>query len=111
MRRGMNVFLVDADMRSARALRPRAPAPTIGLGDVLRGTANLHDVTRNVGGGVEMLPAGSPRGNPTSLMALPTLGRLMERLTMTHDLVIVDAPLRPWWAAIAKCWRGPSIRR
>jgi len=92
MRRGMNVFLVDADMRSARALRPRAPAPTIGLGDVLRGTANLHDVTRNVGGGVQMLPAGSPRGNPTSLMALPTLGRLMERLTMTHDLVIVDAP-------------------
>jgi succinoglycan biosynthesis transport protein ExoP len=89
--RGMKVFLVDADMRSQRMLRPKT-VPQIGLGDVLRGTATLDSVTRQTVDGFPMLPAGSPRGNPTRLMALPSLPTVMRQLSMQYDLVIVDAP-------------------
>ena len=89
--RGLRVMLVDADMVSAR-VRPHTSATRIGLSDVLRGTAAIEDVTHGTPDGYQMLPAGRPRGQPTSLMAMPSLGETMNRLTATYDLVIVDAP-------------------
>lgn len=90
LHRGEKVFLVDADMRSGRAKRPIG-IPRVGLGDVLRGEADLNDVTyrrKNL----PVLPAGSPRGNPTSLLALPTLKKIMEDLARNYDLIIIDGP-------------------
>ena len=90
--RGLRVMLVDADMVSARVRRPHTSATRIGLSDVLRGTAALEDATHGTSDGYTMLPAGSPRGQPTMLMAMPSLPETMKRLTATYDLVIVDAP-------------------
>ena len=93
LRRGRNVLLVDADMRSARRLKPRTTVQIIGLGDVLRGDVDLEGaITGGNSGGVPMLRAGSPRGNPTQLMALPSLGQMMQQVTLSYDLVIIDAP-------------------
>jgi Mrp family chromosome partitioning ATPase len=92
--RDMKVFLVDADMRS----KPRLTGPAMGLGDVLRGDADVEDVvTRRITDDPEqrrlpVLPAGTPRGNPTSLMAKPMLGLTLNRLKAEYDLVFVDAP-------------------
>ena len=91
-RRGIRVFLVDADMRSAIVTGPKISAPMVGLGDVLRGHADWRNVSRKSGGNVPMLPAGTPKGNPTSLMALPSLKLTLNQLAVEHDLVIVDAP-------------------
>lgn len=91
MQRGIKVFLVDADMRSKRVLRARTSAPQIGLADVLRDDADVMTVTQKTKTGVPMIPSGS-KGNPTRLMALPTMGRVMKTLTDQYDLVIVDAP-------------------
>jgi Mrp family chromosome partitioning ATPase len=94
LKRDMKVFLVDADMRS----KPRLSGPSMGLGDVLRGDADIEDVvTRRMMDDTEqrrlpMLPAGTPRGNPTSLMAKPLLGVTVDRLKAEYDLVFVDAP-------------------
>ena len=91
MQRGYKVFVIDADMRSARALKPRTAAPVLGLSDVLRGEISLEDaVTRR--SNVPMLPAGSSKGIPTVLMANPRLGRVFQELQKTYDLIIVDAP-------------------
>jgi succinoglycan biosynthesis transport protein ExoP len=82
LRRDMKVFLVDADMRS----KPRLTGPSMGLGDVLRGDVDIEDVvTRRILDDTEqrrlpVLPAGTPRGNPTSLMAKPILGVTLNRL-------------------------------
>ena len=91
-RRGKSVFLVDADMRSTRIVRRKPTVPQLGLGDVLREEADVQTVSRNTSGGVRILPAGTPRGNPTRLLALPSLARVIRHLSSTHDLVIVDAP-------------------
>jgi Mrp family chromosome partitioning ATPase len=94
LRRDMKVFLVDADMRS----KPRLTGPSMGLGDVLRGDVDIEDVvTRRILDDTEqrrlpVLPAGTPRGNPTSLMAKPILGVTLNRLGEDYDLVFVDAP-------------------
>lgn len=90
--RGLRVMLVDADMVSARVRRPHTSATRIGLSDVLRGTAALEDATHGTTDGYTMMSAGSPRGQPTMLMAMPSLSETMNRLTTTYDLVIVDAP-------------------
>jgi Mrp family chromosome partitioning ATPase len=90
--RGMRVVLIDADMRSMRVVRQKV-SHQIGLSDVLRGDADVHSVTtRQPDTGVSRVSAGSPRGNPTRLMALPTLGVALADLTAANDLVIVDAP-------------------
>ena len=90
--RGMRVILIDADMRSMRVVKHKV-SHQIGLSDVLRGETDVQSVTtRNPNTGVSRVAAGLPRGNPTRLMALPTLGRTIDELTAANDLVIIDAP-------------------
>jgi polysaccharide biosynthesis transport protein len=90
-RRGKSVFLVDADMRSTRMVKRRSSVPQLGLSDVLREEIDIQ-AAMLTSGGVRMLPAGTPRGNPTRLLALPSLARVIRHLKTSHDLVIVDAP-------------------
>lgn len=91
MQRGIKVFLVDADMRSKKVLRAKTSAPQIGLADVLRDDADVMAITQKTKAGVPMIPSGS-KGNPTRLMALPSMGKVIKTLTEQYELVIVDAP-------------------
>jgi capsular exopolysaccharide synthesis family protein len=88
--REQNVLLVDADMRSTRLSR-NARMQSVGLGDVLRGQAQVADVV-NRSGNLTMLPAGQPRGLPTRLFALDRFDQTMGLLKAQYDLIIIDAP-------------------
>jgi len=91
VQRGMKVFVIDADMRSARALKPKTTAPVLGLSDVLRGEIALEDAVMKRSN-VPMLASGSAKGIPSVLMASPKLGRVVKELETIYDLIIVDAP-------------------
>jgi succinoglycan biosynthesis transport protein ExoP len=90
--RGLSVVLIDADMHTGRVVKPKTSVNVMGLGDVLRGDIAFDDICRKEANGIMTLPAGTPRGTSTSLMALPSLGELMSKLEKEYQLVIVDAP-------------------
>jgi succinoglycan biosynthesis transport protein ExoP len=84
--RGLRAVLVRADMRG------RGPAPgQRGLGDVLRGDANLEQVIVHEHG-MDVVPAGTVQDNPTHLFASSALPAALNQLQRDYALVIIDAP-------------------
>jgi capsular exopolysaccharide synthesis family protein len=84
---GSRVLLIDADLRS--------PSTGPGLTTVLVQGAPLHEVvhrTELAGGLLDVLEPGPDAGSPLSLLATDAMAELLERVRLSHDLVIVDAP-------------------
>jgi polysaccharide biosynthesis transport protein len=102
------VIVVDADMRHAQCHRALGLAAWYGLSDVLHGTMRLsqaiqrlavHDGGRVTAAAAEwsgpelhLLQAGEPVGDPSSLLASPAMGDMLERLLEDYDMVLIDSP-------------------
>jgi capsular exopolysaccharide synthesis family protein len=84
--RGLNVVLVEADLRRG----PReAAAP--GLSDLLQGRGDAEAVLRrDPTRGYWLLPSGKRPDNPTQLLTSPLMERLLRQLAARSDLVIID---------------------
>jgi succinoglycan biosynthesis transport protein ExoP len=91
---GLMTLLVDADLRNPTLSRMLEAAENPGLINVLRGEAIPEDVVTVVGdaGGFHLLPAGTPRMDPSRLLQGDRLGRLLARARESFDMIIVDAP-------------------
>jgi capsular exopolysaccharide synthesis family protein len=102
-----NVIVVDADMRKPRCHRALGVEPTAGLSEVLRGLVRLPDaiqeytvVNGRVAAGdgmgrgprVHVLQAGHPPSDPSALLASPRMEEVLQTLTSTYDLVLIDSP-------------------
>jgi tyrosine-protein kinase Etk/Wzc len=95
---GLNVLLVDGDLRRGDISKALGIRSTPGFADLLQGTAEDGDVIRPVElgdgeGQLEVIPAGT--APPTRLAGLVTLERVrgvLARLAPRYDLVVVDAP-------------------
>ncbi len=89
---GLNVILVDADLRHPRVSEKFGLETPRGLAHVLAGQELLEDVM--VDPGVENLTlvgAGAIPPNPTELLASPRARELWLKIRNKADLVIVDA--------------------
>ncbi|MGP3920755.1 polysaccharide biosynthesis tyrosine autokinase [Nonomuraea sp. 10N515B] len=90
---GWRVLLIDGDLR-----RPRLPdyfgvEGAVGLTDVLIGKAQLDDVVQRWGElDLYVLLSGQTPPNPSELLGSRGMGQLIEGLTRSYDMVIIDAP-------------------
>lgn len=91
---GERTLLIDADLRRPSLhhyfkLDPRAP----GLSSVLSGRANGEAIIRIPSlVGLSVLPAGAVPPNPQELLARPQFARLVEQVSKSFDIVIIDTP-------------------
>jgi len=111
-RAGLDVVLVDLDLRSPLQATLFGLQPRWGVTDALvglveldealvsvqldpptpnrKGTADIGSVA--VGGRLRVLPVASAIANPTDVIATAGIGVLLEQLRAQADLVLVDAP-------------------
>jgi capsular exopolysaccharide synthesis family protein len=97
-RAGLDVVLVDGDLRSGGVSGLFGMRMCSGLGDVLesRGSAD-HALTERPlaesgAGRLRILPAGPPPADPAALMNSDHLRTVISSLQTQSDLVIVDTP-------------------
>lgn len=89
----LRVLLVDGDLRRSRLHgvfgTPRLP----GLTEVLTGQAPLDEAVRpTMVEGLSILPAGTLVPNVSELLGSTEMRELLERLSESFDMVIVDTP-------------------
>jgi capsular exopolysaccharide synthesis family protein len=96
---GLNVVLVDADLRRAQVSARLGIRASEGLGSVIAGARAVEDVMirqplvdRPGVGELHVLPAGPPPPNPSALMSSPRMKEVLAQLEAESDLVIVDTP-------------------
>jgi len=95
---GLNVILVDADLRRAQVGERLGIDAREGLGAVIAGTRALDDVlvdypvAEHGAGTLRVLPAGTPPPNPSALMSSERTQAILRELESRSDLVIIDTP-------------------
>ena len=112
-RAGLNVVLVDLDLRQPALARLFGLGPVHGVTEVLLGQAGVHHALAAVpiqrpengngrkrkgldsvefGGTLRVLPVAGRPANPTDVLATRGVGVILEQLRSEADLVLVDAP-------------------
>jgi capsular exopolysaccharide synthesis family protein len=96
---GLDVVLIDADLRRAQATaRLGIEKHGGGLGGVIAGTAELSEamvdypVETSTAGRLRVLAAGPPAPNPSALMSSPRMQAILRELESQSNLVIIDTP-------------------
>lgn len=90
---GMNVLLVDCDLRHPSVARTMGLEGSVGVTTVLLRQAALDDVIQPWGDtSLSVLPAGEIPPNPTQLSGSEAMAALFDDLLALYDLVLVDSP-------------------
>ena len=91
---GLMTLLIDGDLRNPTLSRMLDATDNPGLINVLRGEVSAEDAVMVIGdaGGFHLLPAGTPRMDPSRLLASDRLGKLIAQARESFDMIIVDAP-------------------
>lgn len=95
---GLNVVLLDADLRRAQVSARLGIRADEGLGAVIAGSRSLSEIVVDVPldspatGRLRVAPAGPPPPNPSALMSSGQMQRILKELESQSDLVIVDTP-------------------
>jgi len=93
-RQEYRIMVVDFDLRKGRISVMLGQSKQPGLADVLRGSAQLADVTRpTVYPNVDYVPAGKAKHDEIGeLLASPQVHDLFGQLRRRYDFVLVDTP-------------------
>lgn len=95
---GLDVVLVDADLRRAGATTKLGLKPTIGLGLVLAEQRPVESalipwpLAADDTGRLRVLAAGNPPPNPAALISSAQMRDLLQTLEQQADLVVIDTP-------------------
>ena len=95
---GLNVILLDADLRRGQVSARIGIRVEEGLGAVIAGSRSwsetMVDVTLDSAatGRLRVLPAGPPPPNPSALMSSQRMRAVLQKLESESDLVIIDTP-------------------
>lgn len=90
---GFRVVLVDCDLRRPRVAEFMGIEGSIGLTDVLIGSADISDVLQRWGNSqLYVLPAGRIPPNPSELLGSRQMEEALITLSGHVDFVILDAP-------------------
>ncbi|MGI8508436.1 MAG: polysaccharide biosynthesis tyrosine autokinase [Gemmatimonadaceae bacterium] len=90
---GMRVLLMDCDLRRSRLAKAFGIPSEPGLTDVLLNlTVPALAIHPGVSGGLDVLPCGTPRHDPSELLGSQQMKNLVEQLSDQYDLVIMDTP-------------------
>jgi capsular exopolysaccharide synthesis family protein len=90
---GARVVLIDADLRRPSVAQYVGIEGNVGLTTVLIGRADVEDVVQSLGtSSLDILAAGQLPPNPSELLGSPAMAGLLDRLTATYDMVLLDSP-------------------
>jgi succinoglycan biosynthesis transport protein ExoP len=90
---GLNVVLVDADLRRPSLAGYVGIEGSVGLTTVLIGEANLDDVLQPWGdSSLRVLPSGQVPPNPSELLGSGAMADVLDQLTERFDMVVLDSP-------------------
>jgi capsular exopolysaccharide synthesis family protein len=90
---GARVILVDADLRRPSIAEYMGIEGQVGLTTVLIGRADVKDVVQPFGtSSLDLLPAGQVPPNPSELLGSVAMASLLERLSASYDMVLLDSP-------------------
>jgi capsular exopolysaccharide synthesis family protein len=90
---GTRVILVDADLRRPSIAEYLGIEGGVGLTTVLIGRAAVEDVVQPLGTtSLDLLPAGQIPPNPSELLGSMAMADLLERLSASYDMVLLDSP-------------------
>lgn len=91
---GLRVLLVEADLRRPRMHDYLGIEDAVGLTSVLIGRASMSEAVQEWGGvgTLHVLPSGPIPPNPSELLGSQGMASLLAGLSMTYDMVIIDAP-------------------
>jgi succinoglycan biosynthesis transport protein ExoP len=90
---GSRVALVDADLRRPSVAEYLGVESEIGLSTLLRGEADVRDAIQPWGQGtLHVLPSGRVPPNPSELLGSKSMSDLLEQLTSSYDIVLIDTP-------------------
>src|SRR5215208_3355503 len=90
---GARIILVDADLRRPSMAEYVGIEGNVGLTTVLIGRADVTDVVQPLGTTtLDLLPAGQIPPNPSELLGSPAMSGLLNRLTASYDMVLLDSP-------------------
>ncbi|MGZ4308999.1 MAG: polysaccharide biosynthesis tyrosine autokinase [Gaiellaceae bacterium] len=92
VRGGMDVLVIDADVRTGMLSTNLGYGNSVGLSDLIVGDINSSEAIVEVAPGLSLLPAGRTPPNPPSLLASGRMADLMDWLRERHALVIIDSP-------------------
>lgn len=90
---GSRVLLIDADLRRPSIADYLGLEGRAGLTTVLIGKATEADVVQPWGdSSLDVLPAGQVPPNPSELLGSKAMQALLDRVTSTYDIVLIDSP-------------------
>lgn len=90
---GMQVLLVDCDLRRARLHRVFETHRDPGLTHLVLGHNTLHEVVQPTSvDGLFLLPSGALPPNPQELLGGARMQRTLDELAARYDLVVLDTP-------------------
>ncbi|MGF7160637.1 capsular exopolysaccharide synthesis family protein [Rhodoligotrophos appendicifer] len=93
---GANVLVIDADMRKPSLHRLFGLSNILGLSNMLTNTVRREDVPgifrSTKFDNVTVLTSGTIPPNPADLLSSPRMASLLDSLTGSFDLIIIDAP-------------------
>lgn len=90
-RSGYPTILIDADLRRPRLAHRFGVDGTVGLTQVLAGTATIDDALISISTALTLLPSGKIPPNPSELVGSRRMKDLLTSLSKTH-MVVIDAP-------------------
>jgi succinoglycan biosynthesis transport protein ExoP len=92
--KGTRVLLIDADLRRPSIHKTLGMGPTVGLSNVLTGTASLQQaiIPSTILPDLFLLPAGTPPPNPAELLASTKMKNVLEDLRKHYDHIVIDSP-------------------
>lgn len=115
-RRGRRVVMVDADLRRSfliQRYRMELEGDGQGLAHFLSGQCDLNDVVYETDVyGLCMIPSGHDVVNPVTLIDSPYFDQMLQVLSESFDMVIIDAPpigMVIDAAEIARCCDGSVL--
>ena len=89
---GLNVALVDGDIRNPVLSGLFGMGDSTGLSDLLASGEPVRDHLLDVGvPNLVLLPGGQTPPNPAELLASPAMRAILNDLTRDHELVIIDS--------------------
>jgi capsular exopolysaccharide synthesis family protein len=100
-RAGLQVVLVDLDLRHPDVHRLVGAHNRFGVGDVLLGHRAVHECLQYralpdphelSARGLSFLASGAPVHNPSELLATSATAAMLDELSQQADLIIIDAP-------------------
>ena len=90
---GSRVLLIDADLRRPSIAEYLGLEGRAGLTTALIGKATVEDVVQPWNDtSLDILPAGQVPPNPSELLGSKAMGTLLDRVTSTYDIVLLDSP-------------------